>query len=147
MNKYLRWAIRLIGPALLVLFLWRSDFSQLLAGLAQIRLLPLLLSLALFLPFVAIKAWRWNALMRELGMQPPTMRMSMALYMIGLYLGGATPGQSGDFIKAWYLRERGQPLASALFSIVLDRLFDFVIMALLALLSLVAFLDVLPPSA
>ena len=147
MNKYLRWAIRLIGPALLVLFLWRSDFSQLLAGLAQIRLLPLLLSLALFLPFVAIKAWRWNALMRELGMQPPTIRMSMALYMIGLYLGGATPGQSGDFIKAWYLRERGQPLASALFSIVLDRLFDFVIMALLALLALVAFLDVLPPSA
>ena len=147
MNKYARWAIRLIGPALLIIFLWRSDFSQLAAGLSQIRIAPLLLSLALFLPFVAIKAWRWNALMTELGMQPPTLRTSMALYMIGLYLGGTTPGQSGDFIKAWYLRERGQALAPALFSIVLDRLFDFVIMALLALLSLVAFLDILPQSA
>lgn len=147
MNKPVRWAIRLIGPLLLLVFLWRSDFSQLLAGFGQIVLLPLLLSLVLFLPFVAIKAWRWNALMAELGMRPPTLGYAMALYMIGLYLGGATPGQSGDFIKAWYLQERGQPLSSALFSIVLDRLFDFVVMALLALLSLVAFLDVLPASA
>jgi uncharacterized protein (TIRG00374 family) len=67
--------------------------------------------------------------------------------MIGLYLGGATPGQSGDFIKAWYLQERGQPLAPALFSIVLDRLFDFLIMALLALFALVEFFDLLPPAA
>lgn len=147
MNKYARWAVRLIGPALLVLFLWRSDFSRLAAGFSQIRVLPLLVSLALFLPFIAVKSWRWNMLMHELGMRPPALRFTMALYMIGLYLGGTTPGQSGDFIKAWYLRERGQPLASALFSIVLDRLFDFVIMALLALLALVVFLDVLPQSA
>ncbi|MFN8478111.1 MAG: lysylphosphatidylglycerol synthase transmembrane domain-containing protein [Kouleothrix sp.] len=147
MNKYVRWAIRLIGPALLVLFLWRSDFSQLAAGFSRIQIVPLLLSLLLFFPFVAIKAWRWNALMAELGMHPPTLRFSMALYMIGLYLGGTTPGQSGDFIKAWYLRERGEALAPALFSIVLDRLFDFLIMALLALLALVAFLDILPRSA
>jgi uncharacterized membrane protein YbhN (UPF0104 family) len=138
MNKYVRWAIRLIGPALLVLFLWRSDFSQLAAGFSRIQIVPLLLSLLLFFPFVAIKAWRWNALMAELGMHPPTLR---------LYLGGTTPGQSGDFIKAWYLRERGEALAPALFSIVLDRLFDFLIMALLALLALVAFLDILPKSA
>ncbi|MBK9941370.1 MAG: flippase-like domain-containing protein [Kouleothrix sp.] len=147
MNKYARWAIRLIGPALLAIFLWRSDFSQLAAGFGQIQLWPLLLSLLLFLPFVAVKAWRWNLLMAELGMRPPTLGFAMALYMIGLYLGGATPGQSGDFIKAWYLRERGQALAPALFSIVLDRLFDLMVMALLALLSLVAFLDVLPQSA
>jgi uncharacterized protein (TIRG00374 family) len=69
----------------------------------------------------------------------------MLLYMIGLFLGGATPGQSGDFLKAWYLRERGQPLAPVLFSILLDRLFDFLIMALLSLLGLIALLPRLPP--
>lgn len=146
MNKYVRWAIRLIGPLLLIVFLWRSDFSLLLTGLRQVRILPLALSLALFLPFVAIKAWRWNMLMRELGMQPPTLSFSMVLYQIGLFLGATTPGQSGDFIKAWYLRERGLPLAPSLFSIVLDRLFDFVVMALLALLGLVAFVGILPGS-
>ncbi|HEU5099955.1 MAG TPA: lysylphosphatidylglycerol synthase transmembrane domain-containing protein [Roseiflexaceae bacterium] len=147
MNKYLRWGIRLIGPALLLLFIWRSDWSRLLASFSSINIWPVLLSLALMPVFIAVKAWRWNLLMRELGMQAPPLGYSMALYTIGLYLGGLTPGQSGDFIKAWYLKERGQPLAPALFSIVLDRLFDFLIMALLALLALVEFLDLLPRSA
>jgi uncharacterized protein (TIRG00374 family) len=147
MNKYLRWLIRLIGPALLILFLWRSDFSLILRSFSSLVLWPVLLSLALLPVFVAIKAWRWNILMSELGMQAPPLGYSIALYMIGLFLGGTTPGQSGDFIKAWYLRERGQQLAPALFSIVLDRLFDFVIMALLALLALVEFLDLLPAPA
>ncbi|HJZ50390.1 MAG TPA: lysylphosphatidylglycerol synthase transmembrane domain-containing protein [Roseiflexaceae bacterium] len=147
MNKYLRWGIRLIGPALLLIFLWKSDFTKLMASFGSINPWPVLLSMALMPLFVAIKAWRWNLLMNELDMQSPPLGYSMALYTIGLYLGGITPGQSGDFIKAWYLKERGQPLAPALFSIVLDRLFDFLIMALLALLALLEFLDLLPRSA
>jgi uncharacterized protein (TIRG00374 family) len=141
MNKYLRWAIRLIGPALLIVFLRRSDFGQIVASLRGIVLWPLLLSLLLMPVFVAVKAWRWNLLMRELGMQPPSLGYSMALYTIGLFLGGTTPGQSGDFVKGWYLRDRGQPLAPALFSIVLDRLFDFLVMAVLALLALLDLLS------
>jgi glycosyltransferase 2 family protein len=147
MNKYLRWGMRLIGPALLLIFLWRSDFTRLVASFGSIQLWPVLLSLALMPVFVGIKAWRWNMLMRELGMRAPPLGYSMALYMIGLYLGGLTPGQSGDFIKAWYLKERGEQLTPALFSIVLDRLFDFLIMALLALLALFEFLDLLPEIA
>jgi uncharacterized protein (TIRG00374 family) len=144
MNKYLRWGIRLIGPALLVVFLWRSDWKSLLASFGSINPWWVLVSLALMPVFIVVKAWRWNLLMNELGMRAPPLSYSMALYTIGLYLGGLTPGQSGDFIKAWYLKERGQPLAPTLFSIVLDRLFDFLIMALLALLALVEFLDLLP---
>lgn len=145
MNKYIRWGLRLIGPALLVLFLWRSDFSQIVGSLRDIVLWPLLLSLLLMPAFVAVKAWRWNLLMRELGMQAPPLGYSIALYTIGLFLGGTTPGQSGDFVKAWYLRERGQPLAPALFSIVLDRLFDFLVMAVLALLALIELLGAFQP--
>lgn len=144
MNKYTRWLIRLIGPLLLIFFLWRSDPRVLLAGLGSVELGPLILSLALFPVFIVVKAWRWNVIMAELGMQPPSLAFSSALYSIGLFAGGVTPGQSGDFIKGWYLRERGQPLPTALFSIVLDRLFDFAVMALLALLGLVLFIDLFP---
>jgi uncharacterized protein (TIRG00374 family) len=143
-NKYTRWLLRLIGPAILVFFLLTTDLGKILDNLRDLRWAPLLLSLALYPLFVAVKAWRWNILMRELGMQAPSLGYSMILYTIGLFLGGATPGQSGDFIKAWYLRERGQPLSSALFSILLDRLFDFLIMAILSLLGLVAFLHIFP---
>jgi uncharacterized protein (TIRG00374 family) len=143
-NKYARWLLRLIGPAILAYFLLTTDINAIVRNLSDLRWAPFLLSLALYPVFVAVKAWRWNMLMRELGMQVPSLGYSMILYMIGLFLGSATPGQSGDFIKAWYLRERGQPLAPALFSILLDRLFDFLIMALLSLLGLIAFLHLFP---
>ncbi|HEX5692847.1 MAG TPA: lysylphosphatidylglycerol synthase transmembrane domain-containing protein, partial [Roseiflexaceae bacterium] len=145
-NKYTRWLLRLIGPAILAYFLLTTDLGKILDNLRDLRWGPFVLSLALYPVFVAVKAWRWNMLMRDLGMEAPPLGYSMALYMIGLFLGGATPGQSGDFIKAWYLRERGQPLASGLFSILLDRLFDFLIMAILSLLGLVAFLYIFPPA-
>jgi uncharacterized protein (TIRG00374 family) len=142
-----RWLVRLIGPALLVLFLWRTDWNALLSQFGSIAWWPVVVSMLLMPPFVAIKAWRWNLLMRELGLDAPPLGYAIVLYTIGLFLGGTTPGQSGDFIKAWYLRDRGLALPPVLFSIVLDRLFDFLVMALLALLTLVAFINLLPESA
>jgi uncharacterized protein (TIRG00374 family) len=140
----IRWMLRLIGPAILAYFLYTTDFRQLIAHLLNVNWVPVLISLALYLPFIVVKSWRWNMIMTDLGMQAPPLTYSSILYMIGLFIGGATPGQSGDFIKAWYLRERGQALAPALFSILLDRLFDFMIMALLSLWGLIAFLQAFP---
>jgi uncharacterized protein (TIRG00374 family) len=144
MNTYTRWLLRLIGPALLVFFLARSDLRAIAAAFASLDLWPFLLSLALFAPFIAVKSWRWLLIMRELEIRPPSFGYLCVLYTIGLFAGGVTPGQSGDFVKGWYLRQKGLPLGPSLFSILLDRLFDLFVMALLALLGLVAFVDVLP---
>jgi uncharacterized protein (TIRG00374 family) len=144
MTSPTRWALRLIGPAILAYFLLTNDLHRILDNLRGLRWTPFLVSLALYPVLVATKAWRWNLLMRDLSLPPPRLRFSMVLYMIGMFAGSATPGQSGDFIKAWYLRERGQPLAPALFSILLDRLFDFLMMALLSVLGLIAFLHLFP---
>ena len=145
MRRPARWLLRLIGPVILAYFLLTTDLNKIIINLRSLRWAPFLLSLGLYPVFVAVKAWRWNLLMRDLDMPPPPLGHSMILYMIGMFVGGATPGQSGDFIKAWYLRERGQPMAPALFSILLDRLFDFLVMALLSLLGLIAFLHLFPP--
>ncbi|NWG19768.1 MAG: flippase-like domain-containing protein [Chloroflexi bacterium] len=144
MKRTSRWLLRLIGPMLLIFFLWRSDLRALGAALIGIDVWPALLSLALMPVFVWVKSWRWGLIIREQGHTTPPLPYMAALYAIGLYAGGITPGQSGDFIKAWYLRERGVPLAPGLLSIVLDRLFDFIIWAVLAVLSLAAFIDVFP---
>lgn len=144
MVRYTRWLPRLIGPAILAYFLLTTDINKILVNLRGLRWAPVLLSLALYPIFVAVKAWRWNLLVRNLDMQAPPLGYSMILYMIGLFLGGATPGQAGDFIKAWYLRERGQPLAPAFFSILLDRLFDVLVMALLSLPGLIVLLRLFP---
>lgn len=143
MKKLLPWLLRLLGPALLVLFLLNADLGQLWATMRDALLWPIALSLLLMPPFVIIKSWRWVRIMRELGLSLglPT---ACALYTVGLFYGATTPGQAGDLLKAVYLRDRGQPLAPAMLSVVLDRLFDLLVMAALATLGIFALGQLLP---
>jgi uncharacterized protein (TIRG00374 family) len=83
-------------------------------------------------PFVLLKAWRWQLILTDLGQEVPWRKLSL-YYVLGIFLGAAMPGQAGDFLKAWYLKEDGYDLGAALLSTVIDRLFDMMIIGLLAL--------------
>lgn len=146
MNRRARWLTRLFGPAVLAYFLLTTDLHRIAANLREVRWTSLALSLALYAGLVLTKSWRWRVLLKELGLATPTLREACTLFMIGQFAGGATPGQTGDFVRAWYLRERGAPLSAALFSILIDRLLDFFLLAILSLFGLVAFLDIFPPA-
>jgi len=146
MSHRVRWLTRLIGPAVLAYFLATSDLHRIASILREVRWTPLVLSLALFPGVVVTKAWRWRRLIGELGMPMPSFGRAVTLFLIGQFAGAATPGQSGDFVRAWYLREHGGALSTALFSILFDRLLDFLLLALVSLVGLVAFLDVFPPA-
>ena len=146
MSHRVRWLTRLIGPAVLAYFLATSDLHRIASILREVRWMPLVLSLALFPGVVVTKAWRWRRLIGELGMPMPSFGRAVTLFLIGQFAGAATPGQSGDFVRAWYLREHGGALSTALFSILFDRLLDFLLLALVSLVGLVAFLDVFPPA-
>jgi uncharacterized protein (TIRG00374 family) len=143
MKKLLPWILRLLGPALLVLFLLNADLGELLVTLQGALIWPIVLSLLLMPPFVIIKSWRWVQLLRQMGLSLdlPT---ACALYTVGLFYGATTPGQAGDLLKAVYLRDRGQPMAPALLSVILDRLFDLLVMAALATLGIFALGQLLP---
>ncbi len=132
-SVWVRWAVRAFGTALLIFFLTRLnlDPGKIWDDLTHANLWLVLLSVVLVFPFIAIKAWRWQLILKDLGMAQkfgPAYR----LYAIGLSAGSFTPGQAGDAIKAFYLRDRGFPLGRALVSIVLDRLFDLAVLILLA---------------
>ena len=144
MSHRARWLTRLLGPAILAYFLLTTDLHHIAAILRDVRWTPLLLSLALFPGVVLTKAWRWRRLIAALGVPTPSLGQSVTLFLIGQFAGAATPGQSGDFVRAWYLRERGSALSTALFSVLFDRLLDFLLLALVSLVGLVAFLDVFP---
>jgi len=143
-NRRARWVSRLFGPALLAYFLLTTDLHRIAANLLDVRWVPLVLSLVLYAGLVVTKSWRWRVLIEELGHATQTLREACTLFMIGQFTGGATPGQTGDFVRAWYLRDRGVPLSAGLFSLLLDRLLDFLMLALLSLFGIVAFLDVFP---
>lgn len=143
-RRYLPWVPRLIGPVLLVIFLLSSDTQQLVAILGKAD--PWLIGVALLYmyPFLLVKSWRWRNILLNLGLDVP-LPTALKLYLVGVYLGGVTPGQVGDLAKAWHLRSRGHPFAPAALSVVVDRLFDMVLMVLLAIPG-VLFLGHLLPS-
>ncbi len=143
MKKYLPLLLRLLGPALLILFLANANLEQLWESLRTAQAWPIALSLLLMPPFVMIKSWRWLRIMREAGLQLD-FRTACGLYTVGLFYGATTPGQAGDLLKAVYLRERDQPLAPAMLSVVLDRLFDLLVMAAFGTLGIFALGRLLP---
>lgn len=143
MRKFWSWMLRLLGPALLLIFLLNSNLNELYAILINADPWPIIWSLILIFPFLFIKAWRWRVLMQTMGMDMPQLTAT-ALYNVGIYLGSVTPGQAGDFIKAWYLKDRGYPLAPALLSVILDRLCDLIVMASLAVVGIFALGQLLP---
>ncbi len=130
----LRWGLRLLGPALLLYILWQN-WDQLPAiwnTLLGINWPPMVLAIVLMGPFVLLKGWRWQIILKDLGQEVPWRKLTL-YYVIGIFLGSAMPGQAGDFFKAWYLKEDGHDLGAALLSAVIDRIFDMLIMGLLAL--------------
>ena len=126
-KPYLRWIgiLALIG---LVLFL-RIDLRETFAILVNAN--PVLVGLAVlgFVPFLLIKAWRWQVILADLGV-PIAFREAVRLYALGLGAGMLTPGQIGDAVKIAYFRERG--FGQSIISIVLDRLWDVLILVVLA---------------
>jgi glycosyltransferase 2 family protein len=143
MRSLFRWLLRLIGPALLVLFLATSDLGRLAEILRGAQLWPIALSLLLLPPFLILKSWRWSRLLGEMGIPLP-LPTACALYMVGIFYGATTPGQAGDLLKAVYIRDRGHPMPPAMLSVVVDRLFDLLLMAATATIGIFALGRLLP---
>ncbi|WP_298405405.1 lysylphosphatidylglycerol synthase transmembrane domain-containing protein [uncultured Chloroflexus sp.] len=143
MRPIFSWLLRLIGPALLIGFLLTSDLGLLWEIVRSAEIVPIIWSLALLPPFIILKSWRWIQILRamNLSLDLPT---ACALYTVGIFYGAMTPGQAGDLLKAIYLRDRGQPVAPALLSVVLDRLCDLIIMSALGTIGVFALGRLLP---
>lgn len=143
LRRTVRTGLRLLGPALLVYFLVTADLRLVARTLASADMRPILLALLLAIPFAVFKGLRWQRILQAWNIDLP-LTTATKLYSIGLFAGLVTPGQAGDALKAWYLRNRGYPLSTGLASVVIDRLFDVGITALLAATGLYFFWDILP---
>jgi uncharacterized membrane protein YbhN (UPF0104 family) len=125
----------LVFLALLVYLSMRGDLrlSDIWDALRSANLALVALSLALYVPFLAVKAARWRLISTDMQM-PLDMPEATRIYAIGLAAGTFTPGQAGDALKAWFMQAKGYPLGRALGASVLDRIFDVAALAALGLL-------------
>ena len=138
-----QWIIRLIGILLFAyILLYRIDLSSLKSIFYQVRLFPLLFAVALAVPFILLKAVRWQILLQDLAI-PLSRGRAFSLYAIGLFAGYVTPGQLGEFSKAIFLKKLGFTYDVSIISILFDRIFDLFILLLLALIGAMAFRELL----
>lgn len=137
-------AVRLVGPALLVVVLLRIDEpSALLATLSGAALGPLLVALAGNAVSAHLKVLRWQALLRARGYRYPLGRAWKAL-LASVYVGLLTPGRVGDVLRVQYLRhDLGVRYAEGLSVIVMDRFCDMYVLLAFAAVGVAHFASVL----
>jgi uncharacterized protein (TIRG00374 family) len=123
--------VRILGILALIAFvlLLKVDLRETLLILSRANLWYVTLALLGFVPFLFSKAWRWQIILRDLGVPIP-FREAVRLYALGLGAGMLTPGNIGDAVKVAYFRDRG--FSQSVISVVLDRIWDVLILLLLA---------------
>lgn len=129
-GRWLRYAVRLVGPVLLVLVVWRlGDVRVLAALLGRATLLPLLAACALNAPNLHLKVVRTQVIARLSGHRYST-RAAWRAMLPSLFLGMVTPGRVGDALRIQYLRrDVGVGYADGLAMVVIDRLCDLYVLA------------------
>jgi uncharacterized membrane protein YbhN (UPF0104 family) len=127
----MRWGLRLLGPAILVGMLMTADLAHIGDNLARMDIRFFIAAVLGWFCIAAIKTWRWRHILAAQGISL-RYRRALLWYLAGLFLGGVSPGRLGELVKVTLVRELGQPMGRALFSSVLDRLFDLLVLPVVA---------------
>ena len=132
MKKY----IRLIGLFILLIILFRIDFSQLVDTLYHVNIFHLFIAIILNIPQLFFKSCRWNFLLKQQRITYSPVQ-SFLVYMSSLYVGFITPGRLGEFVKTLYLKsDKGIPLSKGFSSVLVDRLFDLYLLIILGFIGI-----------
>ncbi len=134
-----KWLFQLIGIVLFLFILYKLDLGNAISIISGADLTTLLLALLLTIPFVLLKSLRWSCLLRLQKIDYP-FRSSTLAYLSSMYLGLVTPGRIGDFAKVLYLKnEQDISFSRGFSSVFVDRLFDLLILLLMACAGVLTF--------
>lgn len=116
--------LRLIGVALLLFLLSQVNLAEVWQIWRAVRFDWLTAAVALNLPQLGLKAYRWQRLLRAQHIRYPFIQAALS-YLGSIFVGLLTPGRVGEFVKAFHVsRDCHLSLAQGLSSVLLDRLFD-----------------------
>jgi uncharacterized protein (TIRG00374 family) len=86
-----------------------------------------------------MKSWRWQLLNRSFGIQIP-LKTAIVFYLSAGFLSVITPGRLGEFAKIYFLKRKyNVNTAMATSSVLLDRIWDVLVLSLFASISVTVF--------
>jgi uncharacterized membrane protein YbhN (UPF0104 family) len=125
--------------ALLFLLLRSVSWSDLGATLQQARPSWVLLAFAAAIGQTIVSAWRWQYLLRSLGIAAPSFPTLVYYYFVSGFFNNFAPANlAGDAVRVGSLFREGRDGVAVTGSVVLERLFNMAGLALLCVWALVA---------
>jgi uncharacterized protein (TIRG00374 family) len=130
-------ALSLTVLALCLWLVWpdahaRAELERTLRALDLATFWPTLAgTLALFAVLHFFRAWRWNNLLRPMGVSLPPMKL-LAISSVGFMAILALPARLGEFVRPALLRQKGKVSASAVLgTVAVERIVDGLVVSLL----------------
>jgi uncharacterized protein (TIRG00374 family) len=125
-------ALALAGLLLFAVIIARTGPARIVEAFRGASLSAFAAALGLAALMAVAKTWRWSLLLRDAGLSAPYAQV-VRYFLVGNFLGLATPGRVGDFVKALYFAGRGgNSFARASATIFVDRVLDTLVLVLLA---------------
>lgn len=140
-RKWLFLLLHLTGFLLLYLVIRDLEWNLFLALMGQFPPWKYAVGLGILCSVYAIKSLRWHLLNRAFGIRT-TWRKSLVFYLSAGFLSVITPGRLGEFAKVYFLKRSHRiDLASATSSVIIDRIWDVLVLSLAAGLSMLLILS------
>jgi uncharacterized protein (TIRG00374 family) len=127
-----------VATALTAFILWKCDPAEVWHALIGARLWPLCAAAGLVLADRALMAYRWLLLLRPFSSADgPRFPAVMRIFFVSTFVGTFLPASvGGDAVRAYALAREGVSGASALASVLMDRVLGVLSVLLMAVLGL-----------
>ena len=136
-KRGLFFALHLVGFLLLWLVLRDLQWSSFIEELGSYPAWKYAAGLFLLSLVYIAKSYRWHTLNSSFGIKT-SWRMALVFYLSAGFLSVITPGRLGEFAKIFFLKRKyGIDTSAATSSVILDRVWDVLILSLCASLSIV----------
>lgn len=135
MKRWQFWVGVVISAYFLYQVLDDIDFPALWQGFRQANYLWILPGVAVYFVAVWARAWRWHYLLRPLQAIPT--RVMFPIVAIGYAGNNIYPARAGEVVRAVVLRRKtGVPVSASLATVIVERIFDGVVMLAFVFLNL-----------
>jgi uncharacterized protein (TIRG00374 family) len=127
MKRWQFWLGLLISAAFLYLVLRKIDYSQLWQVLKTANYWWLLPGIAVYFVALWVRSWRWHYLLRPL--KAISTRTMFPIVTMGYAGNNIFPARAGEIVRAVVLkRKEGVPISASLATIIVERVFDGIVM-------------------
>jgi len=125
---------KIIGIGIFVFILFKMNLSQFVGIWNKINIVFVLAGLLFVIVEIIFRAVKWKYLLQFFSIPIP-LGQSVKVFWIGLFIGMVTPGKLGDILKVYFIDVAENSRLRALLSVVLERVTDFIVLAVVGIVS------------